>query len=295
MSAVRPPPRPHRDAPRRDPRPRRRVVRPSATASAGSSSAPTAAARRRCCASPRCTTTRRRARSTCSASGSGAPTCASCAGASATPRRRSPTSCARRSRVLDVVRTARFAALEPWWHRYTAADDERAPRLPRADGRRPLRRAAARDAVVGRAPARAARPHADERPGGRAARRAVGPPRPRRARAARRTPSTTSPPTRRRRRRSSSPTTSTTSRRRTTHVLLLRDGRVLRSGPIDDVLDADGAERVLRPRADARTPAGRPLQRVGSALTSSRSASLPRRISSSRTRCSTPIPHSLPV
>ena len=28
--------------------------------------------------------------------------------------------------VLDAVRTARHAALEPWWHRYTAADDERA-------------------------------------------------------------------------------------------------------------------------------------------------------------------------
>ena len=28
--------------------------------------------------------------------------------------------------VLDAVRTARLAALEPWWHRYTAADDERA-------------------------------------------------------------------------------------------------------------------------------------------------------------------------
>lgn len=27
---------------------------------------------------------------------------------------------------LDVVRTARHAALEPWWHTYTAADDERA-------------------------------------------------------------------------------------------------------------------------------------------------------------------------
>lgn len=25
--------------------------------------------------------------------------------------------------ALDVVRTARFAALEPWWHRYDAADD----------------------------------------------------------------------------------------------------------------------------------------------------------------------------
>jgi iron complex transport system ATP-binding protein len=28
--------------------------------------------------------------------------------------------------VLDVVRTARYAALEPWWHRYTPADDRRA-------------------------------------------------------------------------------------------------------------------------------------------------------------------------
>jgi iron complex transport system ATP-binding protein len=28
--------------------------------------------------------------------------------------------------ALDVVRTARYAALEPWWHRYTAEDDERA-------------------------------------------------------------------------------------------------------------------------------------------------------------------------
>jgi len=28
--------------------------------------------------------------------------------------------------ALDVVRTARYAALEPWWHRYTAEDDEHA-------------------------------------------------------------------------------------------------------------------------------------------------------------------------
>ncbi|MET0577607.1 MAG: ATP-binding cassette domain-containing protein [Ilumatobacteraceae bacterium] len=28
--------------------------------------------------------------------------------------------------ALDAVRTARFAALEPWWHTYTAADDARA-------------------------------------------------------------------------------------------------------------------------------------------------------------------------
>jgi iron complex transport system ATP-binding protein len=29
-------------------------------------------------------------------------------------------------RALDVVRTARYAALEPWWHTYTATDDARA-------------------------------------------------------------------------------------------------------------------------------------------------------------------------
>jgi len=28
--------------------------------------------------------------------------------------------------ALDAVRTARYGALEPWWHRYTADDDERA-------------------------------------------------------------------------------------------------------------------------------------------------------------------------
>ena len=28
--------------------------------------------------------------------------------------------------ALDVVRTARYAALEPWWHQYTSHDDERA-------------------------------------------------------------------------------------------------------------------------------------------------------------------------
>jgi iron complex transport system ATP-binding protein len=28
--------------------------------------------------------------------------------------------------ALDVVRTARYAALEPWWHTYTDADDDRA-------------------------------------------------------------------------------------------------------------------------------------------------------------------------
>ena len=29
-------------------------------------------------------------------------------------------------RCLDVVMTAKYAALEPWWHRYTLADEQRA-------------------------------------------------------------------------------------------------------------------------------------------------------------------------
>ena len=29
--------------------------------------------------------------------------------------------------AFDAVRTARYGALEPWWHRYSTADDERAP------------------------------------------------------------------------------------------------------------------------------------------------------------------------
>lgn len=29
-------------------------------------------------------------------------------------------------RCLDIVRTAKYAALEPWWHRYSEEDDERA-------------------------------------------------------------------------------------------------------------------------------------------------------------------------
>ena len=114
-----PRPPPHRPAARRRPSSSTTCRCGSCPASGGCSSAPTAAARRRCSGSPRCTTTPPRGPSTCSASGSAAPTSASCAATSATPRPPSPTSCARRCAVLDVVRTARYAALEPWWHRYT--------------------------------------------------------------------------------------------------------------------------------------------------------------------------------
>ena len=52
-------------------------------------------------------------------------------------------------RVLDVVRTARYAALEPWWHSLHRGRRPAGARLPRPDGGRPVRRASARDAVVG--------------------------------------------------------------------------------------------------------------------------------------------------
>ena len=245
--------------------PRRRLARRRGRASAGWCSAPTAAARRRCCGSPRCTSTRRRAPSRCSASGSGAPTCAMLR------RRVGYVSAALADQLRPELRGPRrrahrpYAALEPWWHRYTSRRRPGAG-LPRPHGRRPLRRPPARHAVVGRAPAGAAGPHADERSGGRPARRAVGPARPRRPRAARRR-------ARRARRRpgapavrASSPTTSTTSRRRTTPRAAARaTAGCSRAGPIDDVLDADGAQRVLRaarstlraPRATAGSARGR--------------------------------------
>jgi iron complex transport system ATP-binding protein len=76
--------------------------------------------------------------SRCSASASGAPT-------SAQLRRRVGYASAALAdqlrpalRALDAVRTARFAALEPWWHRYTRRRRRQGPRLPRAHGRRPF-------------------------------------------------------------------------------------------------------------------------------------------------------------
>lgn len=51
-------------------------------------------------------------------------------------------------RCLDVVMTARYAVLEPWWHRYTTADEAR-DRMPPPDGRRLARRALAGHRLVG--------------------------------------------------------------------------------------------------------------------------------------------------
>ena len=52
-------------------------------------------------------------------------------------------------RALDAVRTARYAALEPWWHTYSAADDEQARACLERMGCRGVRRARAEHAVIG--------------------------------------------------------------------------------------------------------------------------------------------------
>ncbi len=180
-----PRPRPHRDAPRRHARARRRLADRRPTVSGGSSSAPTAAARRRCCESPPSTSTRPPAPWTCSVSGSAAPTCACCAGASATPPPPSPTKCGRRSRALDAVRTARYAALEPWWHQYTADDDARALECLERMGVARFAERAIESLSSGERQRVLLGQDPHERSGRRPARRAVGPTRPRRARAAR--------------------------------------------------------------------------------------------------------------
>ena len=74
--------------------------------------------------------------------------------------------------ALDVVKTAKYAALEPWWHRYDVADATRATQcLLRLGVGRP-RGTHVRYVVVGGATARPAGAHTDERPGGGAPRRA---------------------------------------------------------------------------------------------------------------------------
>ena len=50
--------------------------------------------------------------------------------------------------ALDVVMTAKYAALEPWWHAYDDADRARARSCLARHGCRPLRRARAGDDVV---------------------------------------------------------------------------------------------------------------------------------------------------
>ena len=52
-------------------------------------------------------------------------------------------------RCLDIVMTAKFAALEPWWHHYDAADEAQRPGLPRPDGSRLARRTSVGHGIVG--------------------------------------------------------------------------------------------------------------------------------------------------
>ena len=153
----------------------------------------------------------------------------------------------------DIVMTAKNAALEPWWHDYDAADRERALALLDRFGCAALAERTFAHAVVGRAPAGAARPHVDGRPGTGAARRGVRRPRPRRSRGSgRRLADLAADPT--------TPATVLVTHHVDeipagfTHVLLLKAGRVLARGPIDDVLTAPRAQRLLRRGPDGRAP-----------------------------------------
>ena len=79
-----------------------------------------------------------RRRCGCSARSSAAATCGPCGRASGSPARRWPTCCAADLSAREVVVTARYAALEPWWH---DVHDGR-PR-PRRRAARPARASAA--------------------------------------------------------------------------------------------------------------------------------------------------------
>ncbi len=160
-------------------------------------------------------------------------------------------------RALDAVRTARFAALEPWWHRYSADDDAKALAcLERmgvgrfaereigslSSGERQrvlLARTLMNDPAVVLLDEPSARLDLAGREQLVAALDdlAADPAAP---------PSVVVthhvddiPPT-------------------TTHALLLRDGKILRAGPIGDVLDADGlSETFGLPLTLERRPSGR--------------------------------------
>ena len=134
---ARPRARPDRVRARRHTDPRRRDAPRRQPATAGSCSAPTAAASRRCCGSPPSTSIRRAARCGCSARRSGAPTCACCGDGSATTRPALSADLRPALTAVDVVMTAKYAALEPWWHQYTDADRQRAVACLAAHGRRP--------------------------------------------------------------------------------------------------------------------------------------------------------------
>ena len=114
--------------------------------------------------------------------------------------------------AIDIVMTARHAALGPWWHKFTAADRDRAASAARRDRRGRRRGPRVRDALDRRAPPRPDRPGADAGPRPADPRRARREPRPRCARDARPGPRAARGRRLAARRSSSSPTTSRRSR-----------------------------------------------------------------------------------
>ena len=147
--------------------------------------------------------------------------------------------------AAQVVMTARYAALAPWWHQYT--DDDRRPRdiAARALPLRRARRPPAPDPVGRRTSTRAAGAHPDERSRHRPLRRAHRRPRRRRPRRARRRPHRLGPTTTTR-----PPLVLVTHHLEEippafTHALVLKGGKVAAVGP--DRRDRDERGPVARP------------------------------------------------
>ena len=167
-----------------------------------------------------------------------------------------------RMTAAEVVMTAKYAALAPWWHTYTDADRDRALELlahfhaeQLADHRFPTLSA-------GRAPTCAAGPDVDERARHRAARRADRRPRRRRSRRARARPGDVGPdPTR-------PPLVLVTHHLEEvppgfTHALVMKDAGVLAYGPLAETLTSDSPERRVRLALTVEHADGRYSARLG--------------------------------
>ena len=170
----------------------------------------------------------------------------------------------RDERVHDVVVSASYGVVGRWRERYDDARPRRAPRRCCAEvGAGAPRRPHLRHPERGGAQAGADRPRADDRPGAAAARRAGRRARPRRPRGPRVHAVGARAWTR------TSPATVLVSHHVEeippgfTHALLLREGRVVAAGPLEQVLTEETALRDLRDAA-AACARGRPVGRTAS-------------------------------